>query len=376
MGRISSLLTLSLVAMLAISCTKGADKAGSAINFTIKPTTGEPLAQVGKTILTVEELSEDFLARQGTFRGAPHLNTERKRNEFVENAVIQRTMFLEGIELGLMNDPQVKRDLEKIIVQKLMRDKLTQAQESYVPTEVEMKEHYDKNPNLYNRPEAVKVAFFAIPFGENKEGAKKLAMDLQKDAKATVQNANTKEFARLAMKHAQLAMNKIKVALETNESSFLEKSDFDAKYGKDSFDMVNKMEKIGDVGPVLTTDANFYVVMKTGYRKALSETYEEAKPKIQKRIAYEQRGKVYEKFVAELRQKYQVKIYQERVAELGKNATPPAATAGTDPKMPPATPPAGVNNGAIPAAPPAAAVPAATPAGAAIESKGNVAANH
>lgn len=366
---VSNILTFSLMAMFATSCTKGSDKAGADFNFTIKASQGQALAQVGKTILTLEELSDDFLARQGTFRGAPHLNTERKRTEFVENSVIQRAMFLEGIELGLMNDPQVKRDFEKIIVQKLMRDKLTKAQEEYVPTEEEMKEHYEKNPNFYNREEAVKVAYFAIPFGQNKEDAKKLASDLQKDAKTTVKNANTKEFARLAIKHAQLAMSKLKVSLETNESSFLEKSDFDTKFGKESFDMVNKMESMGDVGPVLTTDTGFYVVMKTGYRKALKETFEEAKPKIQKRIAYEQRGKVYEKYVAELRQKYQVKIYQERVAELGKNATPsPNAAANAGAKMPPPAAPvpgATEHKGALPA-----------PGNAAIESKGNVAANN
>ncbi len=332
MKRFSKILSLALV-VTAMSCTQSG-KSGADIKLTIKHQKGEPLAHVGDTVLTLEELSKDFLDRQGTFRGAPHLNTEKKRIDYVENAVTQRALFLEGISLGLLDDVQVKRDLEKIVVQKLVRDKLAKAQEEYKPTEEEIKKHYDENPNFYNRPEALKVAYFAIPFDQDKNGAQRLAKDLLKDAKENVKNANIKEFARLAMKHAQLMKDKIKISLETNESSFLEKSDFEAKFGKDSFEVVNKLEKVGDVGPLLTTDKGFFVVMKTGYRKTLNETLEEAKPKIQKRIAYEQRGKVYENYVAELRKKYGVKIVQEKVAELGKGVTPIGTAQAQIPQVP------------------------------------------
>lgn len=320
MKRLAKLLSLSTV-VIAMSCTQSG-KSGADIKLTIKNQKGEPLAHVGDTVLTLEELSNDFLDRQGTFRGAPHLNTEKKRIDYVENAVTQRALFLEGISLNLLDDPSVKRDLEKIVVQKLIRDKLAKVQEEYKPTEEEIKKHYDENPNLYNRQEAAKVAYFAIPFGDDKNNAQKLAQALLKDAKENVKNANIKEFARLAMKHAQQNNGKMKISLETNESSFLEKSDFEAKFGKESFDIINKLEKVGEMGPLLTTENSYFVVMKTGYRKALNESIEEAKPKIEKRIAFDQRGKVYENYVNDLRKKYNVKINQEKIAELGKGVAP------------------------------------------------------
>lgn len=326
----STLVAVTLV-LISTACTKNSS---GGVTVVFKPSKGEPLAQVGKTTLALEEMNEDFLARQGTFRGAPHLNTEKKRTEFVENEVIQEAMFQEALALDYFNNPEVRRNIKKIVVQKLMRDKLEQAQTQYVPTEQEIKEHYEKNPNLYNREEGAKVAYFAIPFGTNKTEAKKLADALQKDAHDTVKNANTKEFARLAIKHAQTAASKTNVSIETNETPFLERAGFEAKFGP-VFDLVKNMENIGQVAPVLTTDAGYFVIMKTGFRKALNETIEEAKPKIQKRIAFEQRGKVYENFVAELRKKYNVKIFQEKVAELGKNAgTPPAVAANAQMNAP------------------------------------------
>lgn len=246
----------------------------------------------------------------------------------------QRALFLEGINQGLLDDPIVRRDIEKTVVQKLIRDKLAKVQEEYKATEEEIKKHYEENPNLYNRQEATKVAYFAIPFGEDKNGAQKMANALLKDAKENVKNANIKEFARLAMKQAQEMKGKMKINLETNESSFLEKSDFDAKFGKGSFDIVNKLEKVGDMGPLLSTENSYFVVMKTGFRKALSETLEEARPKIEKRIAFDQRGKTYEKFVAEIRQKYKTTIFQEKIAELGKGVAPLGTAQAQIPQAP------------------------------------------
>lgn len=76
MKRLAKLLSLSLM-FTAMSCTQSG-KSGADINLVMKNQKGTPLAQVGDTVLNLEELSKDFLDRQGTFRGAPHLNTEKK----------------------------------------------------------------------------------------------------------------------------------------------------------------------------------------------------------------------------------------------------------------------------------------------------------
>lgn len=340
MKKIISFSLISFLVLLNTNCTNGLNKKNSDdLTIVIKSTPGKPLAEVGETILTLEELSDDFLARQGTFKGAPHLNTEKKRVDYVESEVLQQAMFLEAIELGLLNDPEVKRNVKKIVVQKLMRDQLEKAQSNYVATEEEMQKHYDENQNLYNRNEALKVAYYAIPFGSNKNEAGKLAANLQKDAKENVQNANAKQFARLAMKHAKEAVEKYKVAIETNESPYLEKEDFERKFGPTTFAAINQLPNTGDLSQVLTTDTHYYVLMKTGYRKALNESFADAKPKIQKRLAYENRGKVYENYVASLKNKYNIKIHHSLVADLGKeglkniNQNEPANALANNPSL-------------------------------------------
>ena len=108
--------------------------------------------------------------------------------------------------------------------------------------------------------------------------------------------------------------------MEANETDYLEQEDFDAKFGKNSFNTVKSLGNIGKVGPMLAAANAYYVVMKRGYRTPLAESYEEALPKIKKRLAFKNRDKSYENYVADLKKKYDIKVFTELVPEIGKEA--------------------------------------------------------
>jgi hypothetical protein len=266
-------------------------------------------------------LKEDFLVRQGQFKGAPNLNTDKARNDYIENQVIQEAMFQEALKLGYAEQPDLKRNFKKLVVQKWSSDQLANAQKDFVPSEEQMQEHYNKNLNLYNRDEAAKVAYISIAFGEQKAKAKAIASEIHKDALATVKNANAKEFARLPIKQAAKGVDLAKIAIETNETDYLEKPAFESKFGPNVFDSIKNIENFGQISPLITTDKAFVIMMKTGFRKALNESLADAKPKIIKRLAYEGRSEFYKKLVEELRTKYKIKVFKEHLAELSKGAT-------------------------------------------------------
>lgn len=315
----SAMLVLCAMTMVVSTACKKESQSGDII-IVFKQSSGEPLAQVGSTTLTVEEMRTDFLERQGQFKGAPNLNTEKARNDYIENQVIQEGLFKAAIEAKYFDRLDVRRDIKKIVVQKFMRDKLEDAQETYVPTEEQMQEHYKLHQNLYNRDEAVRVAFISIPFGEKKAKSKELATEMHKDALNTVKNGNTKDFGRLALKHSENVTKVGRISIETNQTDYLEKPGFEAKFGVGSFEPIKNMEAMGTIGPLVTTENAFVIMMKTGARKALNESFEDAKPKISKRLAFENRGEVYKRYIEELKKKYNIKIFQERVADLSKGA--------------------------------------------------------
>lgn len=325
--KINFYVSASLISITLMIFSSGCNKlfqtmdGGGDTVITIKAKQGDALAEVGKVTLTVEEMQQDFLERQGHFRGAPNLNTEKARNDYIENQVIQEAMFQEAVKLGYFDKSDVKRNIKKIVVQSLMRDKLEEAQKQFVPTEEQMQEHYNKHINLYKRDEAVKVAFISIPFGKDITATKKAASAIQADALVSVKNANSRQFGRLAMKHTDKLSGLGNMGIETNETGYLEQSDFDKKFGKGSFDSIKSMENIGQISSLMTTDKAFVIMMKTGYRKQLNETVADAKEKIAKRLSYENRSEIYNQYVEGLRQKYNIKVYRDKIAELSKDAS-------------------------------------------------------
>lgn len=326
-----ALLSAFAVIFGAGACQKGSNKD---IVITIKQGEGEPLAQVGNFTLTVEELKKKFQQRQGSFQGAAHLNTDKKRAEFVENAVTQKVLLLEAIEKGITNDPEVIEAYEKAAVQKMLRDLITEAQANYAPTEEEMKEYYDKNTSYFKHGEAFKIAYLAVPVGSDKKKAKEIAQKLQIEATKNIKNSDTREFARLAMKFAQDPKNKAQgnFSIEANESAYLEKEAFEEKFGKDSFATVKGVEILGSIGPILSTDTTLVVFMKTGERAQLDESFADAKAKIVKRLSFEKRGQIYENLISSRKEKYKVKIYEEKIAKLSEGlGAAPSATAQGNP---------------------------------------------
>lgn len=309
--------------MMAMLAALGCQKPKDGIVINIKPSKGEPLAQVGDVILTVEEVRDDFLGRQGSFKGAAHLNTDKRRTDFVDNVVLQEAIFQESLKGGEV-PKEVINSFKKAAVQYWVREMMNKAQNEFAPSEQEMKDYYDKNSSFFKHEEAIKIAYLGVPVMNDMKKAKEIAQKLQTEASKNIKNMDTREFARLAMKYAQESQGpKGHFSIESNDSGFLEKEAFETKFGKGSYDAVKSMPMLGNVGPMLSTDTNFYVFMKTGERQKLEESFEEAKPKIVKRLAFEKRGKIYEDAMAQLKEKYKVKVYQDKIAEIGKDPNAP-----------------------------------------------------
>ena len=339
------LVGLSLV-LINIGCTKGS-KGGSEIVIKFTYPKGDTLAEVGGTSLSLESLKEDFLSRQGTFKGAAHLNTEEKKKEFVTNEVLKEAMFQEAVKQGFFDDPAVQRDVKKIVVQKLIQKTLETSQNEYKPTDEEMKAYYDNNQNLFSRKEAFKLSYIYVPYGTDKTKAKKIADELYKDATTKQLNGNTNEFIKLALKY--MGDNKPgAVKVESGHTDFQEQASLDSKFGEGTFEKVKQKNELGKVTDIFAGTSGYVFMMNNGYRKDINESFEESKEKIAKKLAFDNRGKIYEKYTDDLKSKYNVKIYDEKITKLSEGVEMKAQANNQPPVPAMNAPAAGAVNPAMP----------------------------
>lgn len=304
------------VLIFGVSCKKTGG--GNETVIVIKHPEGETLAKVGNNTLSVKYFADDFISRQGTFLGAPHLNSEEKRKEFVDNQLVQEALFQEAIAEGFFNKTEVIRDVKKAIVQALVRTKLESAQTEYVPSADDIKKYYDTNIAQFKRGEAARATYMLVPFGNDRAKAKATAESMEKEARRVVIRGNTKQFSETAMKVASATPAIGQANIEVSDSGLIEQAAFDAKFGPNVFPKLLAMDEIGTIAPVIEASTGFLVAMKTGYRKAVEETLEEATPKITRKLAFEKRGELYEKYIADLKQKYKVEVMQDKMAAFTK----------------------------------------------------------
>src|SRR6201999_771165 len=99
---------------------------------------------------------------------------------------------------------------------------------------------------------------------------------------------------------------------------------------KAAFALVNT----GDVSGVIDAGAGqFYILKQSGRRKAMTKTFDEAKPQIRNKLFREQRMTAQKDFVDGLRAKAKIEINEQNLAKVridtssavdtGKDLTPP-----------------------------------------------------
>lgn len=287
------------------------------ITIELKQQGEEPIAEVGGKILTLDSMAKDFISRQGNFRGAEQFNNEKYKKDYIEDRVLEQAMFLEAIELGYFDKVELQRDIKKLVIQRLMRDKLKEAQESFSPTEEEIKEHYGSNKNLYNRTEAIKMGYISVSSAD-KKAAQKIAKEIYEKANSRVKNGNKNEFNKLFSEYSKAYKDNRNIVVEGREIEYMEHDEFDKEFGKGAFSKLKSVDKTGAIGPVLVNKEIFYVPMKTGYRKEVNESIADAKERIVKRLANDYRGEFYKIFTDGLRDKYKIKIYEDLIPRIGE----------------------------------------------------------
>lgn len=313
--------SLILASLLVFGCNKSND--GNQLVLKIERLKGTPLVDVGNVTLSLEEIKEDFLSRQGSFRGADMLNTPEKKNEFAEQAAIKEAILQEALASDYVNKTvELRRDIKELIVQRYVRDRLQDEQAKFEATPEEIKKYYDDNKDLFSKKEAVKVTYMKVPYGTDKIKAKKLADDLKKEAVKTVTNANTTAFLKVAMKHMDPAHAlKGGTRVEAAHTGFEEKNTLDEKFGNGAFDTALALSEIGHISNTFEGKDGWVVMMKTGYRKAVDETFEDAQEKIKKKLAFDNRGNLYKSFTDQIKKKYPVTIHENALALLSDGNT-------------------------------------------------------
>lgn len=338
-----STLALSLVTAagtLALSAcpepTKGAGGAGAAkaedgntiglVDQTSKE--GSVLAKMDGLTLTTGEI-EQRLNSQSAFVRARFKERDEKL-KFVDQQMRVEVLAREAIELGYHKSPDVQDALKKIIVQKLTREKFDSAVSPQEITDAELAAYYEEHRDEYNKAEMVRLAHIVINYGPDaatKAAALEKATQVATAAKDEKLLGDRKHFKDLVAKHSDDAETK-KVG---GDLRYLTKTQLTEKYGQEVADAAFGMTDVNQVVGPVAGKTGFHILKRTGHRKAIVRTLDQVKNPIRNVLYREKRSQNFDKYVEELKTKFNVKVFADKIDEVQLAKEPARANVPRDP---------------------------------------------
>ncbi|MEO6775374.1 MAG: peptidyl-prolyl cis-trans isomerase [Kofleriaceae bacterium] len=290
-----------------------------------------PLAKIDDVTITIGEF-EERLNRQSPYIRARYTSLEQKK-EFLDSLVKFEILAKEAYKRGLDKDPEVVRTMKQVMIQQLMRDEFDAKVTADSVKDADMQAYYQANLGDYVKPEEVRASAIIM---RNKAQAERVLLEAKGDAGRT-----NKGFRELVAKYTSDEETK----LRGGDLRYfdLTSQDVPAPVIKAAFALVNTGDVSGviDAGPGQPNGGEFYIVKQTGRRKAMTKSYDEAKPQIRNKLFREQRMAAQKDFIDGLRAQAKIQINEQNLAKVridtssavdtGKDLTPPPPPAGTPP---------------------------------------------
>ncbi|MEZ0311093.1 MAG: peptidyl-prolyl cis-trans isomerase [Myxococcota bacterium] len=267
---------------------------------------GPAVAKVGITPITRDQIVEAIRA-QG--QAAPRRYKDvGEVKQFVEDQVRLELLAQAALERGLDHDPEVIAAARKIMVRKLLERDLGEAtfnEEGVVVSEKEMQSYYDRNRDQYMQPEMRRIAH--IQLSPDEKGQSTAAALITELAAKTDNRALFKTMAQRFSTASESKDRGGELLFKTKQELA---SELGVSFANDVFSLAtNEMA----AQPVQSTKG-WHVVRVVAVREALARPIDEVRDEIRERLLKNQRSLAFDKYLAELRARYPIAVYDDKLA--------------------------------------------------------------
>lgn len=245
------------------------------------------LAQVGERVLR----AEDWEAETARWRSArrPVVGAEEVVREWVE----RESLLLRARAAGLEDDPAIQREVELLLVSRLLERELKPQLEAVTITAEALRAEYERDLARYTQPARVRLASVFQEVGR-RAGETRRA-----EARARIEEARARVLAEPAPGGRGPAANGFGlVAAEYSDDQasryrggdlgWLEPDRFDYRWPRAVLEAGYALS-VGEVSDVVDTDAGFYLVMKTDERPVVVQSFEEVEAVLRQSLLVRQR---------------------------------------------------------------------------------------
>jgi peptidyl-prolyl cis-trans isomerase C len=311
------MLVVGMAATLLGACDKTSGPTGGAAE-SAEVVARQVVARIDGEVITVADL-ERHIAQQPPFVRARYSAFDRKK-ELLENLVRFEVMAREARRLGYHRDPEVVRFFKQQTVNHLVQREFDAKMKVEDVPEADAEKHYREHLGEFGRPEEVRVSQI---FLKDRAAATRVAAL----AKA-LRREDDQAFRDLVSKYSEDEDSKMRagdLAFFDRKTSMVPQPLVEAAFA---------LKEVNDVSGPVETDSGFHVLKLTQRRPGFTRPFPEVKRQIQTRLFHEMRTKKMEEWVAQMRSRLKVEVFEDKLNEVRVEAATQATQAAEAPPAP------------------------------------------
>ena len=242
-------------------------------------------------LVTYTVLSQETRARKVAVTDAEvDSGIQQMRGQFQTDEAFKKALESRGMTLDkLKADTRIDISINKMVEAEVS----TQPP----PTDAQVREFYDKNPDKFKQDEAVRASHILFRVEETADAAtKKKAMD---EAQSVLKQARSgADFAELAKKHSADGS-----AQQGGDLNFFTRGQMVPPFDQAAFAM-----KPGEISDIVTTQFGYHIIKVSERRPASTVPFEQVSGRIKEFLTEQQKQQKADAFIQSLKQKAKIEV--------------------------------------------------------------------
>ncbi len=272
----------------------------------------DTVARVGSTAVDASAL------RAAIARSGLPVNDPASARKALDELLGFEALAAEAKKLGYDRLPEIEEQTKRMMVNRLVAEKVDQTLDRTPPTEAELKSYYDRHQAEFRSPALARGQVATLLVRDSKEATMKVAKD-------AVELTKTKKFDDVVKQFSDFAAERLNSA----DTGWLVLDQPNKRYPTAVLKALQTLAKPGELAAPIVTDRAVFLVRLAERRESAVPSFEELKPGLRQAVERERRQRAYDALVNQARQAHGVKVeeagVQKVVEQQQQAATPPPA---------------------------------------------------
>jgi parvulin-like peptidyl-prolyl isomerase len=248
-----------------------------------------------------------------------------------------RALLAEARKSGVTEDPEFRRLVERMTVQRLRQDRLESEVSVGGIDDATVADYYEAHIDTFSRPERRRIAMLRVDRPVEAEGADEARVRIEQARQAAARlPEETRHFGEVAVEYSDDRTSRYQGGVI---GWLVDDSTQRYRWHQEVLDAAFALQEPGEISPVVTTSSGYYLVRLVELQPRRTQPLEQVADGIRHRISRERAKQFEAGFVERIRDSHSVDIDQRLLAEIPPpEAIPPERKDNDGERIPPAMP--------------------------------------